>query len=92
MDKKLVQYIAKLSSFNLTEEEVERYTYEISNIFEILDVVKNFNNKDIEPMISPVSSTLKLSEDIIQDQDNRSSFSKFACDVEDDYFMVPQVI
>ena len=92
MDKKLVKHIAKLSSFDLTEEQLEKYTHDLTNICEVLDTVKDFDAEGVEPMVSPISAEFKFREDIAQDQDNRASFDKFACEVEDDYFMVPQVI
>ncbi len=92
MDKKLVEHIAKLSSFKLTEAELGQYTKDLSNICEILDTVKSVDTSGVEPMISPLSVDFKYREDIAKNQDNRESFDKFAIEITDDYFMVPQVI
>ncbi|MED7787840.1 Asp-tRNA(Asn)/Glu-tRNA(Gln) amidotransferase subunit GatC [Francisella sp. 19X1-34] len=92
MDKKLVQHIAKLSSFDLTDTQLEQYTQDLTNICEILDTVKDFDAQGVKPMVSPITMDFKFREDIPQDQDNRASFDKFACEVVDDYFMVPQVV
>ncbi|AJI57334.1 aspartyl/glutamyl-tRNA(Asn/Gln) amidotransferase, C subunit [Francisella philomiragia] len=92
MDKKLVKHIAKLSCFDLNEQQLEQYTQDLTNICKILDAVKDFDANGVTPMISPIGVDLKFREDIPQDQDNRTSFDKFACEVVDDYFMVPQVV
>jgi aspartyl-tRNA(Asn)/glutamyl-tRNA(Gln) amidotransferase subunit C len=92
MDKKLVKHIAKLSSFDLNDQQLEKYTQDLTNICEILDNVKSFDATGVKPMVSPISTAFKFREDVSQDQDNRASFNKFACEVEDDYFMVPQVV
>ncbi|OEZ32937.1 glutamyl-tRNA amidotransferase [Francisella endosymbiont of Amblyomma maculatum] len=92
MDKKIVKHIAKLSCFDLTEEQLEQYTKDLTNICKILDTVRNFDAQGVKPMISPISVNFKFREDIPQDQDNRASFDKFACEIVDDYFMVPQVV
>lgn len=92
MDKKLVKHIAKLSSFELTESQLEQYTKDLTNICEILDTVKEYDAKDTKPMVSPISSRFKSREDVPQNQDNRADFNKFAYEVTDDYFMVPQVV
>ncbi|WP_150467563.1 Asp-tRNA(Asn)/Glu-tRNA(Gln) amidotransferase subunit GatC [Francisella sp. SYW-9] len=92
MEKKLVKHIAKLSSFDLTDIQLEQYTQDLTNICEILDTVKDFDAQGVQPMVSPISMDFKFREDIPQDQDNRASFDKFACEVVDDYFMVPQVV
>lgn len=92
MDKKLVKHIAKLSSFDLTEQQLEQYTQDLTNICEILDAVKDFDAQGVESMVSPISMNFKFREDIPQAQDNRADFDKFACEVVDDYFMVPQVV
>jgi aspartyl-tRNA(Asn)/glutamyl-tRNA(Gln) amidotransferase subunit C len=92
MDKNLVKHIAKLSSFELNDNELEQYTNDLTNICEILDSVKAYDAKGVKPMISPISGAFKFREDVSQDQDNRADFDKFACEVVDDYFMVPQVI
>ena len=92
MDKKLVKHIAKLSSFDLTDTQLEEYTQDLTNICEILDTVKDLDAQGVQPMVSPISMDFKFREDILQDQDNRASLDKFACEVVDDYFMVPQVV
>ena len=92
MDKKLVKHIAKLSSFDLTDTQLEQYTQDLTNICKILDTVKDFDAQGVQPMVSPISMDFKFREDISQDQDNRASFDKFASEVVDDYFMVPQVV
>ena len=92
MDKKLVKHIAKLSSFELTESQLEQYTNDLTNICEILDAVKGCDTAGVEPMISPITTAFKFREDVAKEQDNRADFDKFACEVTDDYFMVPQVV
>lgn len=92
MDKKLVKHIAKLSSIRLSEAELDQYTKDLTNICEILDTVKNVNTIGVKPMISPLNVNFKFREDIATNQDNRADFNKFAIEVVDDYFMVPQVI
>lgn len=92
MDKKLVQHIAKLSSFELTEGQLEQYTKDLTNICEILDTVKDYDAKGVQPMISPITTAFKFREDVSTKQDNRAAFEQFACEVTDDYFMVPQVV
>jgi len=92
MDKKLVKHIAKLSSFELTESQLEQYTKDLTNICEILDAVKCCDAKGVEPMVSPITTEFKFREDVAKEQDNRADFDKFACEVTDDYFMVPQVV
>ncbi len=92
MDKKLVKHIAKLSSFELSDNQLEQFTSDLTNICEILDVVQGVDTKDAESMISPVTEKFKFRDDKPQNQDNRASFDNFACEVLDDYFMVPQVV
>jgi aspartyl-tRNA(Asn)/glutamyl-tRNA(Gln) amidotransferase subunit C len=92
MDKKLVKHIAKLSSIRLSEAELDQYTKDLTNICEILDTVKNVDTTGVKPMISPLSVNFKFREDIATNQDNRADFDKFAVEIVDDYFMVPQVI
>ena len=92
MDKKLVEHIAKLSNFKLNEQQLEQYTKDLTNICEILDTIKKVDAQGVAPMISPVDVDFKFREDKPQNQDNRDSFDKFACEVVDDYFMVPQVV
>ncbi|QIV93931.1 Asp-tRNA(Asn)/Glu-tRNA(Gln) amidotransferase subunit GatC [Allofrancisella frigidaquae] len=92
MDKNMVKHIAKLSNFELNEQQLEHYTKDLTNICEILDTVKDFDAKGVEPMVSPIEKSFKSRKDVPQDQDNRASFDKFACEIVDDYFMVPQVV
>ena len=92
MDKKLVKHIAKLSSFDLSDTQLEHYTTDLTNICQILDVVQKFDANGLEPMVSPVTESFKFRDDVPNDQDNRVSFDNFACEIFDDYFMVPQVV
>lgn len=92
MDKKLIKHIAKLSSFELTENQLEQYSNDFISICEILDTVKDYDAGNVAPMVSPITTAFKFREDVAKKQDNRADFTKFACEVTDDYFMVPQVV
>ncbi|GAB4222237.1 MAG: Asp-tRNA(Asn)/Glu-tRNA(Gln) amidotransferase subunit GatC [Francisella sp.] len=92
MDKNVVKHIAKLSCFDLNENQLEQYTQDLTNICKILDKVTILDVQSVEPMVSPINTDFKYREDIPQNQDNRASFDKFACEIVDDYFMVPQVV
>ena len=92
MDKSLVSRIAQLSNLKANDEELEDYTSDLKNICKILDVVKNIDAQDIEPMVSPIKVDFKFREDLVEDQDNRAVFEDFALSVIDDYFIVPQFV
>ena len=92
MNKELVKHIAKLSSFELTELQLEQYTKDLSNICKILDAVKKVNTDGTKPMVTPLTTNFKFREDVSSEQNNTNIFKTFACEVENDYFIVPQVI
>lgn len=92
MDKKTIQHIAKLSNFKITDQELAKYEKDLTGICQILDTVKNLDISSVEPMVSPLDTKFKSREDIQTKQDKRDVLKSFACEVEDDYFMVPQVI
>ena len=92
MDKKTVKHIAKLSNFNLSDEQLNSYTKDLTDICEILDMMKTIDVQGVDPMVSPLNTDFKSREDVCQNQDHRDTFDQYACEVIDDYFMVPQVI
>ncbi len=44
-----VRHIAKLARLQLTEEEVQRFTTELTSIFNTIDVLQKVDTKGVEP-------------------------------------------
>lgn len=62
-----VKHVAQLSRISLTEEELKKFTPQMETILESVDVLKEVDTNDIEPMKSHV----KL-EDLRQDIPEKS--------------------
>lgn len=48
MDTKTVQKIAKLSKLKLTEEEIQKYSTQLANIFELFESLKEVDTAGVE--------------------------------------------
>ena len=51
ISKDEIIHIAKLSSLNLTDEEIERYAKDMTDILEFAEIVNNLNTDDIKETV-----------------------------------------
>ncbi len=63
MDTKTVKHISRLARLNLTEEEVEKFSEEISEILKSFEVLNKANVSKIEPSFHPIELEGAMRED-----------------------------
>jgi len=61
-----VKHIAQLSRISLTDEELKKFTPQMETILESVDVLKEVDTKDIEPMKGHIDLK-ELRDDIPED-------------------------
>jgi aspartyl-tRNA(Asn)/glutamyl-tRNA(Gln) amidotransferase subunit C len=63
-----VRHIAKLARLRLTDEEVERFTTELTSIFRTIDILQKVNTEGVEPTAQVTGLTNAFREDAILPQ------------------------
>jgi aspartyl-tRNA(Asn)/glutamyl-tRNA(Gln) amidotransferase subunit C len=63
-----VRHIAKLARLRLTDEEVERFTTDLTSIFKTIDVLQKVDTTGVEPTAQVTGLTNAFREDEIRPQ------------------------
>lgn len=92
VDKKTVEYVAKLARIDLAEDEKGPLIGQLAKILDYIDKLKQVDTKKVEPM-----RTLHQSRDVLRKDESKSSgkqgkILKNSPLSEGDYFKIPKVI
>lgn len=90
--KKDVEYIANLSRLTVTENEIEEYTKQLSEILEHVNRLQKLNTNNIEPMSYAVDLKNIYREDINEPSIERDKVLNAAPVVDKNCFKVPKII
>ena len=78
LDRETVLHVANLAKLHLTEEEIEKYSYQLKDIMDEMDKILNFNVDDEEILISPCTNEDTYNEDEIGNMLTREEILKNA--------------
>ena len=93
IDTKITRRIANLAKLELTEQEIEEYSKDLSHILSWMEELKKVDVIGIEPVTSVNENKLFEREDIeFQEKIERKQILLNAPDKNKDYFTVPKVI
>ena len=84
--------IAKLSRVAISEEDCEKYSNELGNIFDLINQMQAIDTSDVEPMYNPHDMTLNLREDVVTEKNKRDEYQEVAPKTESGLYLVPKVI
>ena len=93
IDNKITKRIAELAKLELTEQEIEEYSKDLSNILKWMEKLKEVDVSNIEPVTSITENNLFERED--DDKKNsidRDELMLNAPEKIGNYFTVPKVI
>lgn len=63
IDKKTVEHVATLARVDLTEEEKEKFTKDLSGILEAFTSLKEVDTKNVKPSFHPIEMKNVMRED-----------------------------
>lgn len=63
MDTQTVKHISRLARLNLTEEEIEKFSKEISDILKSFEILNKADVSKVEPSFHPIELEGALRED-----------------------------
>ena len=92
LDHATVRRIARLARIEVTDEEVETYVGELSNIFDWIDQLSEVDTDNVPPMTRVVDVQLPKRTDEVADGGARDDILANAPAVVDGYFVVPKVL
>jgi aspartyl-tRNA(Asn)/glutamyl-tRNA(Gln) amidotransferase subunit C len=90
--KKDVEYIANLSRLEITEEEKEEYTKQLSEILEHVNRLQKLNTDNIEPTFYTIDMKNVMREDKNEPCVDRKKVFDAAPSIESNGFKVPKII
>jgi aspartyl-tRNA(Asn)/glutamyl-tRNA(Gln) amidotransferase subunit C len=87
-----VEHIARLARLNLSPEEIERYTTELTVILEYIDQLKSVNTEGVEPQNQFITAENVFREDVAEPSLPREKALANAPQQDGECFLVPKVI
>lgn len=92
ISKEEVKHIAKLSSLNLSEEEVTMYQKDMQDILEMANTINELNTDDIKETIGINGRFNVFRKDEIKQNVSKDELMKNAPSQDDGMFRIPKVI
>lgn len=87
-----VLHVALLARLELSEEEIERYTWELNRVLEHIEKLKELDVEDVEPTSHAVPLSNIFRPDEPGEPMPRDEVLMNAPDAVDGYFRVPRVV
>lgn len=92
IDKKTISQIAKLSRIEITEEEANKYSKDLSKVLDYFDQISKIDTNQIEPMTTPLENEYFYREDKVVVQYSSEEMLQNAPDRAGNLFKVPPVV
>lgn len=92
ISKEEVLKVAHLARLNMTEDKMDEYTENLSNILDLVAQMNQINTDDVIPLSNPLDAVQRLRPDIVTEINQRELFQSSAPQVEDGLYLVPKVI
>jgi aspartyl-tRNA(Asn)/glutamyl-tRNA(Gln) amidotransferase subunit C len=90
--KEDVAKVASLARLKMSEEELEKYAPQLSNIIGFVEQLAEVDTENVEPIASVVDITLSLRQDEVTDGKIQEKVLKNAPESLEGFFVVPKVV
>ncbi|MCE5299870.1 MAG: Asp-tRNA(Asn)/Glu-tRNA(Gln) amidotransferase subunit GatC [Spirochaetia bacterium] len=90
--RKDVEYIAHLSRLEITEQEAEQYTKELSDILEHINRLSKLNTDNVEPTYFTMDMKNVTRSDVVKPSIDKQKVFVAAPSIENNGFKVPKII
>ncbi|WP_250657289.1 Asp-tRNA(Asn)/Glu-tRNA(Gln) amidotransferase subunit GatC [Alkalimarinus coralli] len=84
--------IARLAKLQISDDQIEKITGDLSNILDLVDQLQAVNTDNIEPMAHPTDAVQRLRSDQVTEANHREAYQKIAPATEEGLYLVPKVI
>ncbi|MNJ41303.1 Aspartyl/glutamyl-tRNA(Asn/Gln) amidotransferase subunit C [compost metagenome] len=92
IESKDVEHVARLARLNLTDEERELFTEQLSAILKYAEKLNELDTDDVEPTthVLPLSNVMR--DDVVEESLSQEKVFRNAPEEEDGQFKVPAVL
>ncbi len=87
-----VKNIAHLARLSISDDAIDAYARDLSNILDLVEQMNQVNTDDVLPMAHPMDAQQRLRKDVVAETNQREKFQSIAPDVENGLYRVPKVI
>ncbi|MCP5207511.1 MAG: Asp-tRNA(Asn)/Glu-tRNA(Gln) amidotransferase subunit GatC [Hahellaceae bacterium] len=87
-----VEKIAHLARLEVSAEQAQRLTKDLSNILDLVDQLQAAKTDGIAPMAHPMDAEQRLRADTVTETNQRDALQSVAPAVENGLYLVPKVI
>jgi len=92
IDREQVQKVAYLARLELTPEQEEQFTGQLSSILEYVEQLNELDTTDVAPTTRAIDVDNITRADELHSYADRESLLEQAPEREDDFFQVPQIM
>ncbi|HLO50786.1 MAG TPA: Asp-tRNA(Asn)/Glu-tRNA(Gln) amidotransferase subunit GatC [Kamptonema sp.] len=92
IDTEQVRKVAHLARLELTEEEAEQFTTQLSSILEYFEQLSELDTSDVPPTTRAIDVSNIMRSDELEPFANREAILAAAPEQDGDFFRVPKII
>lgn len=92
LDSDAVKNIAHLARIAVSEEDLQTYSKDLSNILDMVDQMNAVDVTGVEPLSNALDQTQRLRADVVTESNQRDELQACAPQTEQGLFLVPRVI
>ena len=92
LSQKDVAKVASLARLKMSDEELNKYAPQLSNIIGFVEQLAEVDTENVEPLASVVDIALSLRSDDVTDGNIRDKVLANAPETLEDFFVVPKVV
>ncbi len=92
IDQKLINRVAELSRLELSQEEMEEYSRQLSDIINYVEKIKEMDTDSVEPTDHIVELKNVVREDRVRESLPLKDIAEMAPSFADNHFIVPRII
>ncbi len=92
IDADTVKHVANLARLDITDDEVEGYVNQLSEILGLMDQLNSLPTEGVQPMSHAVDIRMPHRADEVVNSDMRDTLLACAPDSENGHFRVPKII
>lgn len=92
ISKELIDTLSRLAKINLNEEQVEKYTKDLSSVMGYMEEIKNLDVSNIQETSRIAKEENVLREDIVKQSLDQKEALKNCKNTHNGYFLVPQIL
>ena len=86
-----VEHVAKLARLELTEEEKEKFTTQLTDVLKYVDQMNEVDTTGVEPMAHAIDFVNVMREDVVKYEQTKEELMKNAPSEENGFFKVPKI-